>query len=196
MGKRMKTEQYLIGKLKLKKHPEGGHYRELYRSEEHIPSKGLPRRYSGKRAFSTSIYYLLCGKEVSRFHRLNSDELWHFYAGSPLTIHVISTKGKYSTIRLGACPDKGQVFQCTIKRNSWVGATVNNVKSFSLVGCTVAPGFDFADFETAEEEELVRLCPRRKIIIAKLTWPDFRRTRNLPRRHSSAHLRASSVAGG
>ena len=139
--------KYWIKKLKMAKHPEGGHYREVYRSEEMIPLKGLPARYTGQRAFATSIYFLLKGLEVSQFHRLKSDELWHFYTGSPLTIHIINPSGTYSTINLGPDIRKGQTFQCAIPRNHWFGATVDNTKSFSLVGCTVAPGFDFADFE-------------------------------------------------
>jgi uncharacterized protein len=165
----MKTAQYWIKKFGLKKHPEGGYFRETYRSDEMIANAGLPRRYKGKRAFSTSIYFMLKGRDVSKFHRLKSDELWHFYTGSPLTIHIISSKGKYSTVRLGSYPEKRQVFQCVIKKNHWFGATVDSTKNFSLVGCTVAPGFDFADFEIAKREKIVRLCPGRRSIIERLT---------------------------
>jgi len=167
----MKTAHYWIRKLKLKKHPEGGYYREMYRSNETIPSKSLPGRYSGKRAFSTSIYFLLCGNESSAFHRLKSDELWHFYAGGPLTIHIISPSGKYSTMKLGSNPDRAQTFQYVVKRNNWFGASIDSKQGFSLVGCTVAPGFDFTDFELADRKELLRLCHSRKSIIKKLTRP-------------------------
>ena len=165
----MKTAQYWIDKLRLKQHPEGGYYREVYRSDEAIAQSCLPARYSGKRSFSTSIYFLLSGKDVSKFHRLKSDELWHFHAGSTLIIHIISPGGRYSAIRLSGTTDKGQAFQCAIRRNHWFGATVNNTKSFALVGRTVAPGFDFDDFKMAEKQELLRLCPGRKRIINKLT---------------------------
>lgn len=107
--------------------------------------------------------------DVSKFHRLKSDELWHFYTGSSLTIHIISPKGKYSSIKLGSDPEKQQIFQCVIKKNHWLGATIDNPKSFSLIGCTVAPGFDFADFEMAKREKLLRLCPGRRSIIEQLT---------------------------
>jgi len=163
-----KSAEYWIRKLGLKPHPEGGYYRETYRSDERIIS-GLPERFSGKRSFSTAIYFLLNRKNVSRFHKLKSDELWHFYAGSPLTIHIISPSGEYSEIELGPNPNKKQNFQCVIKRNHWFGAIVNNGKGFTLVGCTVAPGFDFSDFELASREELISLCPGRKAIIEKLT---------------------------
>jgi predicted cupin superfamily sugar epimerase len=112
---------------------------------------------------------MLDARDVAKFHRLKSDETWHFYTGSSLTIHIINPKGKYSTARLGAEPGKQQVFQCVIKKNHWFGATVDNTKSFSLVGCTVAPGFDFADFEMAQKEKLFRLCPGRRSIIEQLT---------------------------
>jgi len=158
-----------IRKLKLKKHPEGGYYCELYRSAESIPGKALPRRYKGRRSFSTSIYFLLKGRDISRFHRLKSDETWHFHTGSSLTIHVISPKGKYSEIKLGCDPKKKQALQYTVSRNHWFGATVHNPKGFSLVGCTVSPGFDFADFELADQEELLARFPHLARIIRKLT---------------------------
>jgi predicted cupin superfamily sugar epimerase len=168
----MNTASYWIRKLGLKKHPEGGYYREVYRSDETIARAALPGRYSGKRAFSTSIYFLLDGTGVSTFHRLKSDELWHFYAGSSLTIHIISPKGKYSRIRLGPSRARQQVFQYTVKRNTWFGATVDNLKSYSLVGCTVAPGFDFADFQPATRKELLNLCPGKRTVINNLTTPE------------------------
>jgi len=165
----MKNANFWIRKLKLKKHPEGGYYRETYRSDETIPTTALPTRYKGKRAFSTSILFLLKGKEVSRLHRLKSDETWHFYAGSPLTMHVIAPNGKYSAIKLGPAPDLNQSFQYTIKRNHWFGATVDNPAGFSLVACTVSPGFDFADFELGSRRKLLTAFPRHRTMIIKLS---------------------------
>jgi len=163
------SAEYWIRRLHLKKHPEGGYYRESYRSTEFLKASTLPRRYPEKRSFSTAIYFLLKGQDVSRFHRLMSDELWHFHTGSSLTIHIISPKGKYSTIKLGADAEKQQVFQCVIEKNQWFAATVDDTKGFSLVGCTVAPGFDFADFEMGEQNHLLHLCPSMKNLIARLT---------------------------
>ena len=169
----LQSAEYWIRKLVLKSHPEGGYYRETYRSDEQINSR-LPKRLTGKRSFYTAIYFLLKGKHASTFHRIKSDEVWHFYAGSGLYIHIINPTGKYSEINLGPYPDKGQVFQCVIKRNHWFGATVKDEKGFTLVGCTVSPGFDFADFELADRNKLLRLCPREKSIIEKLTHPKIR----------------------
>lgn len=160
----MKTADYWIRRLKLRKHPEGGFYREVYRAAETIGANGLPSRYRGKRSLSTSIYFLLRGRDVSRFHRLKSDETWHFYRGTPLTIHVISPRGRYSAVPLG----KGS-FQHTVCRGSWFGATVDGARGFALVGCTVAPGFDFADLEMGTSDKLPRYCPGAKRIIGALT---------------------------
>ncbi len=166
----IRSARYWIRKLGLKPHPEGGYYRETYRSDERIVS-GLPGRFHGTRSFSTAIYFLLTGKNVSRLHRLQSDELWHFYAGSPLSIHIINTAGKYSSIMLGPDPGGKQVFQCVVRRNHWFGASIDNGKGYALAGCTVAPGFDFADFELADRKKLLRLYPGRKAVIEKLTRP-------------------------
>jgi len=160
---------YWIKNLGLTEHPEGGYYRETYRSAEEIGGASLPHRYRQARAFSTSIYYLLEGDNVSRLHRLKSDELWHFYAGSSLSIHVIDGNGSYSRIRLGSDFDRGEVFQTVVAAGIWFGATVDDPESYSLMGCTIAPGFDFDDYELASREELLSLCPAHQPIIDRLT---------------------------
>lgn len=165
----MNTAAQWIRSLRLAAHPEGGFYREVYRCAEGVSRKALPSRYSGPRAFSTSIYYLLRGRDVSRFHRLASDEIWHFYAGSPLTLHVIDPKGRYQTIHLGGEGRRGQHPQQVIMRNHWFAATVDNLRQYTLMGCAVAPGFDFADFELADRDTLVRLCPSKVSLIKRLT---------------------------
>jgi predicted cupin superfamily sugar epimerase len=155
--------------LELEKHPEGGYYRETYRSDEIIDKEHLPERFNGSRSFSTAIYYLLKGNDFSAFHRIKQDELFHFYEGSPLTIHVIDHSGNYSTIRLGRNIKNGEVPQ-TILKAGWIfGASVNDANSYSLVGTTVAPGFDFEDFELLGREQLIELYPKHKNIIEKLT---------------------------
>ena len=164
----MKDADYWIEKLGLVKHPEGGYYREVYRSSEIIPLDALPARYNGERSFSTSIYFLLREKETSRLHRLKSDELWHFYTGSPLNIHVIDPDGNHLAIKLGSDFEKGESFQYTIEKGCWFGATVNDPSSYSLAGCTVAPGFEFDDFEIGQREELIRLYPEHKLVIEML----------------------------
>mgnify|MGYP001308266141 FL=1 len=159
--------RYYIDKLELKKHPEGGYYREIYRSAEMFsidpPKKNL------KRNVSTSIYFLLDGSQVSKFHRLKSDELWHFYDGSSIKIYVIDESGKLDEITLGRKTEDGEVFQTVIKKNNWFASEVINKKSFALIGCTVSPGFDFSDFELADREYLLEKFPKYKSLIQKLS---------------------------
>jgi predicted cupin superfamily sugar epimerase len=163
------TADYLIEKLKLEPHPEGGYFREVYRADELIKVEYLPDRYKIDHTYSTSIYYLLKGDQVSTFHRLQSDELWNFYIGSSLTLHVISDVGEYSKIKLGSNLENGEIFQAVTPSGSWFGATVNDKSSFSLVGCIVAPGFEFSDFELGKRDELLKQFPQHREIIEKLT---------------------------
>lgn len=156
-----------IQKLELKKHPEGGYFREIYRAAEMIyvdvPDKRLRRNYS------TSIYFLLDGKHISKFHKIKSDELWHFYDGSSIIISIIDGKGKPSQITLGNKIDQGELFQTVIKKNNWFAAELINKKSFALVGCTVSPGFDFSDFEFGDKDKLISQYPKLKDLINRLT---------------------------
>ncbi|PIP77618.1 MAG: hypothetical protein COW85_08140 [Ignavibacteria bacterium CG22_combo_CG10-13_8_21_14_all_37_15] len=168
----MMNARYWISKLNLIKHPEGGYYAEVYRSEEVMTLGALPDRYSGERNVSTSIYFLLDKVDVSHFHKLQSDEIWHFYYGSSLTIHLIDGAGNYSAQKLGRNLEVGEVLQFVIPRLTWFAAEVNDKKSFSLIGCTVAPGFDFADFELAKREELVLQFSALKKIIERFAKRD------------------------
>jgi len=161
--------RYWIEKLGLERHPEGGYFRETYRSEEAIPPRGLPERFAGPRSVATAIYFLLGDGDFSALHRIASDELWHFYGGAPLTLHVIEPQGDYAQIKLGADPEKGQAFQAVVSAGCWFGATLDEPQSYALVGCTVAPGFDFADFEMGRREELLLRYPLQRDIILKLT---------------------------
>jgi uncharacterized protein len=153
------TAQYWIGHLQLKKHPEGGYFREIYRSDEIIHKKNLPERYSGFRNFSTSIYFLLESHEFSAFHRIKSDETWHFYAGSPLTIISINKEGQLLEHTLGNHPGGSELLQHTVPKGNWFMARVLYPETYSLAGCTVAPGFDFDDFELGKTKELTLLFP-------------------------------------
>jgi predicted cupin superfamily sugar epimerase len=164
-----KSAQYWIKKLNLIAHPEGGYYRETYRSELSIPREGLPPQFTGARLVSSAIYFLLDGENFSAFHRLRSDELWHFYAGSPISVHVIEPDGGYSKIHLGSDPEAGDVLQATVKAGRWFASHVRDPGSFALAGCTVAPGFDFADFELGKQAELIRLYPPHRNLIERLT---------------------------
>lgn len=161
-----KAKEY-IQKLQLKKHPEGGYFKEIYRGGEMILIDPPDRRL--KRNYSTSIYFLLEGKQVSKFHRLKSDEIWHFYDGSPIKIYIIDEKGKLSENILGKKMNDEAVFQTVIRKNNWFAAELINKKSFSLVGCTVSPGFDFSDFEFGDREQLSNQFPKLKELIERLT---------------------------
>jgi predicted cupin superfamily sugar epimerase len=160
---------YWIDKLQLEPHPEGGYFRLSYRSEVEIPREALPARFSGARAVSRAIYFLLERKNFSAFHRLRSDEVWHFYAGEPLVVHVIEPEGNYSRILLGRDPGAGQVLQAVVRAGSWFASHVADWKPFSLVGCTVAPGFDFEDFEMGKREELIARYPWHRELVERLT---------------------------
>jgi predicted cupin superfamily sugar epimerase len=163
------TVQHYISQLGLQPHPEGGFYRETYRSMEEIPEEGLPGRFGGKRNFATAIYFLIEQHNFSALHKIKSDETWHFYAGDALEVIEINDAGTLKTTWVGNNLEAGELFQYTVKANTWFGSLVKAGGSFSLVGCTVAPGFDFADFEMAKRGELTRLFPWHRLLIAAMT---------------------------
>lgn len=163
------TAEELIKRLDLVRHPEGGWYRETYRATDTIPAAALPERFTGDRSFCTAIYFLLEKGDVSTFHRINSDELWHFHAGASLTIHMLSPEGEHQALRLGADLAVGASYQAVVPAGCWFGAEVSGDGEYALVSCTVAPGFDFADFEMAGSENLMRQFPRHGDLIRRLT---------------------------
>lgn len=165
----MKRPEDYIRALNLQPHPEGGWYRETYRAAEAIPGHALPSRFSGERSFSTAIYFLLTSGTFSALHRIRSDEQWHFYAGSALTVHMIDSAGSSRYITLGSRIERGETFHAVVPADCWFGASVDQPESFALVGCTVAPGFDFADFEMAERGALIRRYPAHRLLIERLT---------------------------
>jgi uncharacterized protein len=161
--------QDLIDKFQLAPHPEGGFYRETYRAPMILPKEGLPSGFKGQRSASTAIYFLLQPGMFSAFHRIQSDELWHFYAGHPLLVHVIEKLGEYSQIELGPDYEAGQVFQASVAAGCWFGSELKPGGQLALVGCTVAPGFDFEDFEIASRRELTGMYPQHRELIHRLT---------------------------
>jgi len=165
----MKDARYWIAKLGLRRHPEGGFFRETYRSDESIPASALPDRFTGDRSFSTAIYFLLAGDDFSAFHRIQSDEVWHFYDGTPVFLHAISADGGYARFLLGNDPDSGARPRCTIPAGSWLAAKPAERDRCALVGCTVAPGFDMADFELGSRDELCARYPAHTPLIRRLT---------------------------
>lgn len=164
----MKDARYFINHMNLQSHPEGGYFKETYRAAEFIAAEALPARFEGERSFSTAIYYLLEQGAFSAFHRIKSDECWHFYAGETLLIHVIENDGKYYCVKLGQDVVAGETFQFVVPATAWFAAEPAENTSFSLVGCTVAPGFDFTDFEMADQQTLLTKFPARKDVINRL----------------------------
>lgn len=164
----MTTVTQLIKQFNLQPHPEGGWYKETYKSKEEIAANALPQRFSGSRAFSTAIYFLLEKGNFSAFHRIKSDECWHFYTGEPLEVYIIGPEGQLAVVSLGNNIEKGHLFQYTVPANCWFASRPAAESSFCFVGCTVAPGFDFADFELAKADELIASFPQHKTLIAAL----------------------------
>lgn len=164
----MNQVDHWINHLGLLPHPEGGFYKETYRSDEVIMSDHMPERYAGNRNFSTAIYFLLRSHDRSVFHKIKSDELWHFYQGSTLLIYVLTERG-LKIHRLGANIEAGDSLQVLIPGNSWFGAQVEKPESYTLCGCTVAPGFDFQDFEIASRDFLLATYPEQSQIIIQLS---------------------------
>lgn len=163
----MESAEYWIKHLNLLPHPEGGYYKETYRSAEQIPSAGLPDRFPGTRHFSTAIFFLLRSSDRSLFHRIKSDELWHYHAGSPLYVYVL--KDDLEVFTLGPNLRNGESLQVIVPANCWFGAKVAHPDSYTLSGCTVAPGFDFNDFEIGKRNELLKTFPAHHDIIRALT---------------------------
>lgn len=175
-----------IERLGLEPHPEGGYFRETYRSELAIDGAALGGGFEGKRSASTAIYFLLPGGEVSRFHRIKSDEVWHHHDGSSVTLWILdppadppapegASGGPARQVKLssdpptpGQTPSAG-LPQAVVPAGVWFGATVDDPGGHALVSCTVAPGFDFRDFELARRDDLLALWPHEREIIERLT---------------------------
>ena len=165
----MHNAQYWIDALKLEPHPEGGYFRETYRSPLPISQSALPAPFTGDRSASTAIYFLLEGEDFSAFHRIASDEMWHFYAGAAVSVHAIDSDGQSIEIKLGPNPERREVFQAVVPAGWWFGSCLAQRDTFALVGCTVAPGFDFAEFEMAERSALLSEYPQHAALIRRLT---------------------------
>jgi len=159
----------IIKTLDLKPHPEGGYFRETYRSEGEILQKCLNHNFTGNRNYSTCIYFLLTSVAFSAFHKIRQDEIWHFYDGSPLQLYMISPEGKHSNAIIGKEIIKGQVPQFVVPSSTWFAASVVKKNNFALLGCTVSPGFDFSDFTLADRNNLIKSFPQHKEIITRLT---------------------------
>ncbi|RKZ01403.1 hypothetical protein DRQ21_10750 [Candidatus Fermentibacteria bacterium] len=155
----MITSTEWIQALGLVPHPEGGYYREFYRSKYILNQEWLPSGFTGKREMGSVIHYMLTNDRCSAFHRLKSDEIWHFHDGSPFVLHLIDPKGVYSVVHLGINVAAGEVPCFAVPAGHWFGAEVAEENSFSLASCTVIPAFNFDDFEMPATDELIGIFP-------------------------------------
>ena len=172
--------EFIIKKLELEKHvSEGGYFKESYRSPDMISNNGFHNKkheheiseetpYHEKiRPASTLIYYLLVGNQYSAIHRVKSDEIWHFYLGSPVTIHIINEDRISPRIQLGNNLENGENIHYVVTKDTWFCAEINNKTSFALMGCTVSPGFDFEDFELGTKDKLILQYPQHRDLIER-----------------------------
>lgn len=159
---------YWVSALSLTPHPEGGFFKETYRASDIIPSGTFGDRFSGPRNVATGIFYLLESGDFSAFHRIRSDEMWHFYAGGSLELHVLH-EGRHQVIRIGRNVHDGETLQYVVPAGAWFAATPVAEASYSLLGCTVSPGFDFADFEMANSSDLREEYPQFSSVISRLS---------------------------
>ena len=156
--------------LNLEPHPrEGGWFRQTWRTEEEIPHAALPARYPAARAAGTCIYYLLAPGTFSEMHRLASDEIFHFYYGDPVEMLQLLPDGTGKTVILGSDLSRGQNPQLIVPKNIWQGSRLLPGGQVALLGCTVSPGFDYADYETGHRAELIRDYPKFAELIELLT---------------------------
>jgi predicted cupin superfamily sugar epimerase len=162
--------QEIIERLGMSPHrEEGGHFVETYRSQEAIPRQALPERYSSKRAIGTAIYYLLTPDTVSALHKLESDEIFHFYLGDPVSMLQLHPDGSTSVITLGQHIQAGQQPQVVAPHGSWQGSCLQKGGEFALLGCTMAPGFDWCEYEAGDRLELLKQYPEHEELIIRLT---------------------------
>lgn len=162
------TPQDLIKLYNLEPHPEGGYFRETYRAKGATTKNALPKNFKGDRNYSTAIYFLLPEGAQSKLHRLQSDEVFHFYLGGPLTVVQIFPDGKVEKTVMGADVTGGHKLQHVVPAGCWFGAYPNPGSRFSFIGTTVAPGFDFQDFELGNRSELLKQFPRAREVIELL----------------------------
>jgi uncharacterized protein len=180
----MINAEFIIKKLKLEKHiHEGGYFTESYRSNDVISNDKFQNKnkedenriskektYPKKiRPLSTLIYYLLVKTQYSAIHRVKSDEIWHFYLGSPVTIHIINDEYISPRIQLGNNLENDDNIHYLVTKDTWFCAEINDKTSFALMGCTVSPGFDYEDFELGSKDKLLLQYPQHRDLIERFT---------------------------
>ncbi|MFP5041486.1 cupin domain-containing protein [Parasediminibacterium sp. JCM 36343] len=164
----MITVQNLVTQYQMLPHPEGGYYKETYRSSGRFEQETRRKDFPEGRSYSTAIYFLLEQGQFSAFHRIKSDECWHFYGGGALHIYIVYPNAVLEVIKLSSNMLSGEVFQAVVPANCWFASEPAPNSSFSFVGCTVSPGFEFADFELAEAAKLCAEYPEHAQIISRL----------------------------
>ncbi len=165
----IESAKKFIEKLELNNHPEGGYYRETYRSDLLLPAELLHKKIKGSRNCATCIYFLLTSENFSAFHKINQDEIWHFYAGQPVTIQMIYPSGEHNSITIGLDLEKEIFPQYVVPAHTWFAAEIQDKDAYALVGCTVVPGFDYRDFKLAGRSELLALFPQHEELITRFT---------------------------
>ena len=166
----MITTEQIKSLFNLKPHPmEGGFFVETYRSDEHISKDLLPERYNSDRSLGTAIYYLLTPGTFSAMHRLQTDEIFHFYLGDPVEMLQLWPDGSGKIITLGHNILDGMALQILVPRGVWQGARLRSGGNFALLGTTVAPGFESSDYESGYRETLIASHPQFRDSIISLT---------------------------
>jgi hypothetical protein len=164
------TAEQIIARLQLKPHPmEGGFFRETYRCAESVARAALPPRYAGDKHFGTAIYYLLTPQTYSEMHRLPTDEVFHFYAGDPVEMLQLWPDGSSKTLTLGSDVLAGHEPQVVVPRGVWQGSRLIPGSAFALLGATMAPAFDYRDYESGDYAALARQYPDRAELLKVLT---------------------------
>jgi predicted cupin superfamily sugar epimerase len=163
------NKESIIKSLGLLPHPEGGYYKETYRSEGEISNADLGGSYSGNRNYSTAIYFMLTEDTFSAFHKINQDEFWHFHMGDPIEFHTINEQGEHSILTIGNDIVNGELPQHCVAGGDWFAARVSGSQGYALVSCTVSPGFDFRDFVLPTANELIQKFPQHEKVIKEFT---------------------------
>ncbi|RWY53808.1 cupin domain-containing protein [Mucilaginibacter gilvus] len=156
---------YWIEQLSLLPHPEGGFYKEVFRSAQQVNRLGTSTLLQA----CTSIYYLLEGEDYSGFHKISSDEIWYFHKGAPLIVHIITAEGEHRPLQLSNQP--GGNLSLVVPAGLWFAAEVPAKRDYTLVSCAVAPGFEFSEFEMAKKEELLKNYPGNDELFDRLCRP-------------------------
>ena len=157
---------YLVHRLSLQPHPEGGFYAPAFRSEQQIETTSLNGNWKGPRSLYSSIFFLLTANHHSSWHRIASDEIWHLYEGDDICVHILHPDGTYSLERLSNKAGK-EKFSAIVKAGCWFASHCEGALGYALSGCTLAPGFDFEDFELGNTQELIKVYPEYAKIIKK-----------------------------